>query len=192
MIPRTLVPVNVRPVTADEAKRTGHRTTTYMDDRTVIPSGPSDAPPLDGKSTIPAHFPLGVLVNRTLVARGMPAKPFENLTPVSDTIPLAILDSRVVVPAYVEPAAPEEIKGIRAPPGADGRPARSDRTRYFHHGRCQSPDGAGGKARRRAGTVTRTLSVLVHIGLIIFLISLRKYFRRTCRHRRRRKWRASS
>ena len=87
MIPRTLVPVNVRPVTPEEAKKTGHRTTTYMDDRTVIPSGPSDAPPLNGKSNIPAHFPLGVLVNRTLVERGMPAKPFEHLTPVSDTIP---------------------------------------------------------------------------------------------------------
>ena len=110
MIPRTLVPVNVRPVTRDEAKKVGHRTTTYMDDRTVIPSGPSDAPPLNGKSNIPAHVPLGVLVNRTLVERGMPVKPFEHLTPASDTIPLAILDSRVVVPAYVEPVTPGERK----------------------------------------------------------------------------------
>ncbi len=49
MIPRTLVPVNVRPVTPEEAKKTGTRITTYMDDRTVIPAGPSDAPPLDGQ-----------------------------------------------------------------------------------------------------------------------------------------------
>ena len=57
MIPRTLVPVNVRPVTPEEAKKTGNRITTYMDDRTVIPAGPSEAPPLTGKSTIPAHLP---------------------------------------------------------------------------------------------------------------------------------------
>lgn len=116
MIPRILVPVNVRPVTPEEAKKTGHRTTTYMDDRTVIPSGPSDAPPLTGKSNIPAHFPLGVLVNRTLVERGMPAKPFEHLTPASDRIPLDILDSRVVVPSYVEPATPAERKEFEHAP----------------------------------------------------------------------------
>ena len=77
MIPRTLVPVNVRPVDPDEAKKAPHRLTTYMDDRTVVPSGLSDAPPLDGKTTIPSHLPLGVLVDRTLVPRGMAAKPIE-------------------------------------------------------------------------------------------------------------------
>ena len=75
MIPRTLVPVNVRPVDPDEVKKAPHRLTTYMDDRTVVPSGLSDAPPLDGKTTIPSHLPLGVLVDRTLVPRGMAAKP---------------------------------------------------------------------------------------------------------------------
>ena len=75
MIPRTLVPLNVRPVNKDEARKAPSRTTTYMDDRTVVPSGVSDAPPLDGKTTIPSHLPLGVLVDRTLVPRGMAAKP---------------------------------------------------------------------------------------------------------------------
>ena len=68
MIPRTLVPVNVRPVKPDEAKKIGHRLETYMDERTVVPSGLSDAPPLDGHTSIPAHFPLDVLVHRTLVS----------------------------------------------------------------------------------------------------------------------------
>jgi hypothetical protein len=71
MIPRTLVPLNVRPVNKDEVRQTPSRVTTYMDDRTVVPSGLSDAPPLDGKTTIPSHMPLGVLVDRTLVPRGM-------------------------------------------------------------------------------------------------------------------------
>ena len=56
----------------------------------------------------------------------MPVKPFEHLTPASDTIPLAILDSRVVVPAYVEPAAPEELKEFEHPPELTRRPSRSD------------------------------------------------------------------
>ena len=79
-----------------------------MDDRTVVPSGLSDAPPLDGKTNIPAHLPLGVLVDRTLVPRGMAAKPFEQFARIHESVPIAVLDSRVVVPAYVEPADAEE------------------------------------------------------------------------------------
>ena len=176
MIPRTLVPVNVRRVTAEEAKRTGHRTTTYMDDRTVIPSGPSDAPPLDGKSTIPAHFPLGVLVNRTLVARGMPAKPFENLTPVSDTIPLAILDSRVVVPAYVEPADPEERKEFEHRPELTADLREVVEPDIFLTGDANLLMEPEEKRDSRWDFITRTLSVLVHVGLIIFLIFTPKMF----------------
>jgi TonB family protein len=176
MIPRTLVPVNVRPVSPEEAMKTGHRTTTYMDDRTVIPSGPSDAPPLDGKSTIPAHFPLGVLVNRTLVARGMPAKPFENLTPVSDTIPLAILDSRVVVPAYVEPAAPEDQKEFEHRPEMTADLREVIEPDIFITGDANLLIEPEEKRNARWDLVTRTLSVLVHVGLIIFLIFIPKIF----------------
>ena len=39
MIPRTLVPVDVRPPSPDDLKKTARRTTTYMDDRTVVPTG---------------------------------------------------------------------------------------------------------------------------------------------------------
>jgi outer membrane biosynthesis protein TonB len=176
MIPRILVPVNIRPVTPDEAKKTGHRTTTYMDDRTVIPSGPSDAPPLDGKSTIPAHFPLGVLVNRTLVARGMPSKPFENLTPASDAIPLAILDSRVVVPAYVEPATPREIREFEHRPEMTADLREVIEADIFLTGDANLLMEPEEKRDARWDLVTRTLSVLVHIGLLIFLIFIPKIF----------------
>jgi TonB family protein len=108
MIPRTLVPTNVRPVDKDEVKKAGHRVTTYMDDRTVVPSGISDAPPLDGRTTIPSHLPLDVLVHRTLVPRGMAATPIERVQHVS-TVTLEILDTRTVVPARIEPLKPEEI-----------------------------------------------------------------------------------
>ncbi len=65
MIQRILVPLDVSPVKPGEAKNVGTRVTTYMDDRTVVPSGPSNAPPLNGKSNIPQYMPLGVLVQRT-------------------------------------------------------------------------------------------------------------------------------
>src|SRR5580693_7596323 len=115
MIPRTLVPVNVRPVSPEEVKRPAHRLTTYMDDRTVVPSGVSELPPLDGRTSIPQHLPLGVLVDRTLVPRGMPANPMARPEQMPAPLPLEILDSRVVVPAYVEPLSPDEIEELERP-----------------------------------------------------------------------------
>jgi TonB-like protein len=176
MIPRILVPVNVRPVTPEEAKRTGHRITTYMDDRTVVPSGPSDAPPLDGKSNIPAHLPLDVLVNRTLVERGMPVKRFEHLTPASNTIPLAILDSRVVVPAYVEPPAPEELKEFEHLPELTPDLRQVIEPDLFITGDANLLIESEEKRDASWDLVTRTLSVLVHVGLIIFLVFIPKIF----------------
>lgn len=176
MIPRTLVPVNLRPVTPEEAKKTGSRITTYMDDRTVIPAGPSEAPPLTGKSNIPAHLPLGVLVNRTLVERGMPVKQFEHFTPASDMIPLAILDSRVVVPAYVEPAAPEELKGFERLPELTPDLREVIEPDIFITGDANLLIEPEEKRDPRWDLVTRTLSVLVHIGLIIFLVFTPKIF----------------
>jgi len=176
MIPRTLVPVNVRPVTPEEAKRTGNRITTYMDDRTVIPAGASDAPPLTGKSNIPAHLPLGVLVNRTLVERGMAVKPFEPMAPVSDTIPLAILDSRMVVPAYVEPPAPGELKEFERPPELTDDLRQVIEPDIFITGDANLLIEPEEKRDARFDLTTRTLSVLVHIGFIIFLVFVPKIF----------------
>ena len=117
MIPRTLVPTDVHPLTEEEAKKPSRRLTTYMDDRTVVPSELTDgAVPLDGKTTIPTHLPLGVLVDRTLVSRSMPAKHFESFGPISEYPALDILDSRVVVPAYVEPPEQREIDKFSKPP----------------------------------------------------------------------------
>ena len=151
MIPRILVPVNVRPVTPDEAKKTGHRTTTYMDDRTVVPSGLSDAPPLNGKSNIPAHLPLGVLVNRTLVERGMPAKPFEHLTPCVGHHSRSPSSIRAWSCQPTLSLRAGRTGGIRAHARADGRAARGNRAGHFHHRRRQSADRTGRKARRTFG-----------------------------------------
>ncbi len=178
MIPRILVPVDVRPITRDDAKKVGHRTTTYMDDRKVIPSGPSDsnAPPLSGKTNIPAHMPLGVLVNRTLVERGMPAKPFENVAPSPGTIPLAILNSRVVVPAHVSPLQPEELKKFEHRPELTADLREVIEPDLFITGDANLLIEPEEKRNIRWDAVTRALSVLVHIAVILFLISVPKLF----------------
>jgi outer membrane biosynthesis protein TonB len=176
MIPRTLVPVNLRPVKPDEAKKRGHRLETYMDDRTVVPSGLSDAPPLDGKTNIPAHLPLGVLVDRTLVPRGMAAKPFEQFEPIHESIPIAVLDSRVVVPAYVEPAAPEEQLEFEHAPEMTDQLREVIEPDIFMTGDANLLIESKDKRDPKWDLLTRVMSVLVHIALIVFLIFTPKIF----------------
>ncbi len=176
MIPRILVPKDVRPLKDDEAKRPPRRFSTYMDDRTVVPSELSEAPPLDGKTSIPSHLPLDVLVNRTLVPRGMAAKPFERLSPISDTLPLEVLGSRTVVPAHVEPPAPQEIKEFERPPEMTRELREIVEPDIFNTGDANLLMEPEDKRDPRSDLVTRILSIAVHVGLILFLISIPKLF----------------
>ena len=106
----------------------------------------------------------------------MPAKPFENLTPISDTIPLAILDSRVVVPAYVEPAAPGDRKEFEHRPELTADLREVVEPDIFLTGDANLLMEPEEKRDSRWDLITRTLSVLVHVGLVIFLIFTPKIF----------------
>jgi TonB family protein len=176
MIPRTLVPVDVRPVSKDEARKRPSRVTTYMDDRTVVPSDLSDAPPLDGKSTIPSHFPLDVLVNRTLVPRGMPATPIERFEPITEHVPIAIMDARVVVPAFVEPLAEEERGVLEHTREMTPELREIVQPDIFTTGDANLLIEPEKRKEAKSDLVTRVLSVLVHIGVIVFLILTPKMF----------------
>jgi TonB family protein len=174
MIPRTLVPRNVRPVDKDEARKTPSRTTTYMDDRTVVPSGVSDAPPLDGKTTIPSHLPLDVLVNRTLVPRGMAAKPLDRVQHVS-TITLEILDSRTVVPAYIEPLKPEEMRVVEHAPEMTPELREIVDPDIFTTGDANLLIEPEVKQDAKSDLMRAVLSVLVHVAVLAFLILAPKF-----------------
>ncbi|MGH9735765.1 MAG: TonB family protein [Candidatus Acidiferrales bacterium] len=180
MISRTVVPVDVRPPSPDQIhqiKKGARRTTTYMDERTVVPPELSEnAVPLDGKSSIPEHFPLGVLVDRTLVPRGMPATPIERSQNGDRHISIAVLDERMVVPAYIEPQDEED---LREPPKA---PTLTPELReviepdIFITGDANLLVAAEPKRDVRADTTVRVMSIIIHILLIIFLISIPKLF----------------
>lgn len=178
MIPRTLVPVKLNPVNnGDGTPSKPRRLTTLLDERTVIPSGPSDAPPLNGKSTIPAHFPLDVLVSRTLVPRGMEAKPFEHFAPPSETdAPFDILNSRVVVPAYVAPVTPEEEKEFEKPPEVTPQLREVVDPDIYLTGEANLLVEPEKKRDPKLDLYKNLASVAVHILLIIFLISIPKLF----------------
>lgn len=175
MIRRTLVPVNLRPVDKKEAQEAPHRTTTLLDPRTVVPSQLSQAPPLNGKSSIPAHLPLGVLVTRTLVPRGMEVKPLEKLEH-APTLPLDILDSRMVVPADVNPPTEEDLRPAPRPPQVMPEFRDVIAPDIFMTGDANLLMGPEEDSDPRRDLVTRILSVLVHVALIIFLVFLPRIF----------------
>jgi TonB family protein len=176
MIPRTLVPTDVRPLENGEAKKPPRRLTTYMDDRTVVPSDLSDAPPLTGKTSIPAHLPLDVLIDRTLVPRGMAAKPFENIEPWGEHVPIAILDSRVVVPAFVEKPEQEEIEKFDQPPEMTAQLREVVEPDVFLTGEANLLVEGEDKRDAKENAITRAASVLAHIAFIVFLVFLPKIF----------------
>ncbi|MFZ3201543.1 MAG: TonB C-terminal domain-containing protein [Candidatus Acidiferrales bacterium] len=176
MIPRTLVPKDVRPAKDGDAQKPPRRLSTYMDDRTVVPTELSDAAPLDGKTSIPSHLPLDVLVNRTLVPRGLPAKRIERPEHVSDTFPLEVLGSRTVVPAHVEPLAPDEIKEPERAPEMTRELREIVEPDIFNTGDANLLMEPEDKRDPRADLATRIVSIAVHVGLIVFLISIPKLF----------------
>lgn len=175
MIPRTLVPVNVRPVDKDEAKKAPQRVTTSLDERTVVPSQLSKAPPLNGKSSIPSYLPLGVLVTRSLVPRGMEVKPLEKIEHAS-TLPLDILNSRTVVPAEVNPLTEEQRRTEEKPVAVTPEFREVVAPDIFTTGDANLLIEPEDKKDSKRDLTTRVLSVLVHVGLILFLLLAPKLF----------------
>src|ERR1700722_17114662 len=176
MIPRTLVPTDVRPFTDNGDKKPPRRLTTYMDDRTVVPSDLSDAPPLTGKTSIPEHLPLDVLIERSLVPRGLGVKPFQQFLPPSEFAPLAILDQRVVVPAYVEPPEQREIDKFDQPPQMTAQLREIVSPDIFNTGEANLLVEPEDRRDAKWDAITRVISVAAHIAFIIFLIFLPKIF----------------
>jgi outer membrane biosynthesis protein TonB len=178
MIPRTLVPVDVRPVKNGEAKAPPRRLETYMDERTLVPAGLPDAnlPPLDGRTSIPAHLPLDSLVARTLVPRGMPAKPIEKFEPITDRVPVAVLDERVVVPAYVEPLAPDAFKEFEHTPEMTPDLREVIEPDIFLTGDANLLIQPEGRKDPKWDALMRALSVAAHIALLAFVLLWPKIF----------------
>ncbi len=97
MIPRSLVPPDVRPP-AETPGAPPRRLTTLLDDRTIVAANlPHIA--LDTHSSIPAHLPLDVLAPRQVIPRDMPATPLDERSMHPDYAPVTVMDQRITVPA---------------------------------------------------------------------------------------------
>ncbi|HZP34621.1 MAG TPA: TonB C-terminal domain-containing protein [Candidatus Acidoferrales bacterium] len=109
MIPRSLVPRNVRPASEMPPAAPPRRLTTLLDERTVVAANLPRAE-LQTHSNIPAHLPLDVLASRTVVPRDTPATPFDPAMLHPDYAPATLLDERVTVPVAL-PVVELESKG---------------------------------------------------------------------------------
>jgi TonB family protein len=113
MIPRSLVPRDVRPATERTDAAPPRRLTTLLDERTVVAANLPRAE-LQTRSAIPAHLPLDVLASRVVVPRDTPATPFDPAMVHPDYAPLTILDQRFTVPVAL-PVVELEAKGFVSP-----------------------------------------------------------------------------
>jgi TonB family protein len=97
MIPRLLVPKDSRPLSAEPASTEPRRTTTSLDERTIIPAGISSGT-LDATSNIPAYRPLDVLAERVVVPRDAVAKGLDVTRYTAGHLAAMTLDTRIAVP----------------------------------------------------------------------------------------------
>jgi TonB family protein len=110
MIPRMLVPRDVRPAAEKADAAPPRRLTTLLDERTVIAANLPRGE-LQTRSAIPSHLPLGVLASRVVVPRDTPNTPFDRAMIHPDYAPVTVLDQRFTVPVAL-PVVELAPKGI--------------------------------------------------------------------------------
>lgn len=109
MIPRSLVPRDVRPAPARADATPPRRLTTLLDERTIVAAN-LPRTELQTHSSIPAHLPLSVLASRVVVPRDTPTTPFDPKMTHPDYAPVTVLDQRITVPVAL-PVVALEAKG---------------------------------------------------------------------------------
>lgn len=174
MIPRTLVPVKISPVEKEAAGQNGHRRTSALDSRIVVPS---ELPPgkLDARTSIPAYLPLSVISDRMLIPRDMPVKRMEEQASAIPThVPLAVLGTRVVVPpeakleATFQPTAPAPL-----PVGIFEDVLEPDLLTTGEVNLLASPDDT---KKKDWHWVARSFSLIVHVAVIFLILFAPKLF----------------
>jgi TonB family protein len=177
MIPRTLVPRNIRPAADQSPTKPPRRFSSSLDTRTVIPSN-LPIVPLDGRTAIPSHVPFEVLAQRVVVPRDTPAKVLEGVPLIPDHVPLSVLDSRVVVPAGLPPSDSEEplVPHFELSSSLPFELLEMREPDVITTGEVNLLAGPAEERDAKWKFLSRVLSLVVHFGLIIFVLATPKLF----------------
>jgi hypothetical protein len=101
MIPRILVPIDVRPPAAVDTPTQRRRPTT-MDERTLVPAM-LPIVQLDGHSTIPSNLPLESIAARVVVPRDVNREAYSVTEDLSTPVQPTEMDHRIAVPVGAAP-----------------------------------------------------------------------------------------
>jgi hypothetical protein len=169
MIPRTLVPWNARP--PDVSAEAGQKTTTALDERTLVPSYFVHGP-LETKTSIPASLPLESIAARLVVPRDLPFHALE-IRPATAAVRLRPmdLDLRVVIPSDAAPPVFE----ARPRFSPDALPEVIDRD-IFTTGNVNLLVSPEARRESRAQRISRMSSIVFHALLIVFILVQPKLF----------------
>ncbi|MFZ0968556.1 MAG: TonB C-terminal domain-containing protein [Candidatus Acidiferrales bacterium] len=174
MIPRTLVPVDVRPFKPGEEKAAPRRLSSTLDERTFVPR---DLPikQLDPTSNIPDHVPFDVIVGRSLVQRGWHVDP-RGGNGAARRIETS-LDDRTVVPALVERPTQEDRAKLEELPALTADRLDVIDPDVMTTGEVNLLVDPHEERDARWNNFSRMFSVAVHVGLILLALSSPELFK---------------
>lgn len=168
MIPRTLVPVDIKKVdaAAEAARPAPRRLSSTLDSRSIIPRDLA-IKPMDATSAIPEHVTFDVIVGRSIIGRNWHVEAGENQN--ARRIETA-LDARTVVPAVVEPSTPEDRKKLEALPALHADLLDVIEPDIMTTGEANLLISPREERDDRWNTPSRFVSLGVHLVLIVFIV----------------------
>ena len=177
MIPRILVPVDVRPLDAtDGAKAPARRLSSTLDLRTLLPRDMPIKQLEDNHSAIPDYVPLDVIVGRKLIDRGWHLDERTSASAPMRRLETS-LDDRAVVPSIVERPSAEQVQKLETMP-----PLTADMLEVIEPDVMTTGDVnllISPKEDRDArwNTASRFVSLTVHVGIILLALSSPEIFK---------------
>jgi len=178
MIPRTLVPRDVRPVAADGASNSApRRLSSTLDSRTIIPR---DLPvrPIDAKSAIPEHVPFDVIVGRALIERTWHVDPRDDAEARAGATSQTALDARTVVPSVVEAPTAEDRAALQHLPELTADLLEVVEPDILVTGDVNLLIRPVETRDAKWNAIARASSIAFHVALILLVISSPKLFER--------------
>jgi TonB family protein len=177
MIPRTLVPVDVRPPAPDGVSAVPRRLSSTLDLRTIVPR---DLPvkTLDAASDIPDHVPFDVIVGRSIIERTWHVDPRDNGRENNGSRKVeTLLDERTVVPAVVSVPTKEDMQKLETLPALTADLLDVVDPDIMTTGDVNLLVGPHEERDAKWNSVSRIFSLVVHIAIIALALASPDLFR---------------
>ncbi|MGB8593164.1 MAG: TonB C-terminal domain-containing protein [Candidatus Acidiferrales bacterium] len=174
MIPRTLVPVDIRKFDASEPKPAPRRLSSTLDERTIVPRDLPITLIDDATSAIPSHVPRDVIVARSLIDRSWHVERSENRTGHRVE---TYLDERSVVPSVVSPQSDEGRQKLEVLPQLTAGLLDVIDPDVMTTGDVNLLATPHEDRDARWNNISRMFSLAFHVGIILLALSSPEFFK---------------